>query len=112
VLEVSEVDEANTVAGVPGFRTRKIDTKISLREAQACVFTGLVQNKDSKRVEKIPLLGSLPILGELFKSRAFREEETELWVAVEASRQRTAREGDLGEAYRASAKLTFGSFGD
>ncbi|MCA2959177.1 MAG: type II and III secretion system protein [Silvanigrellales bacterium] len=112
ILEVSEVDESNTVGGVPGFRTRKIDTKISLQESQACVFTGLVQNRDSKRVEKMPFLGSLPILGELFKSRAFREEESELWVAVEATRRRTLSANDFGEKYKASSKLTFGSLTD
>lgn len=112
VLEVSEVDESNTVAGVPGFRTRKIDTKISLRDSQACVFTGLVQNSDSKRVEKLPFFGSLPIIGELFKSRAFREAESELWVAVEATQRRTLFSDDLGAKYKASSKLTLGSLAD
>ncbi len=112
LLEVSEVDEASAVGGVPGFRTRKVETKIALREAQTCVFTGLVQNRDSKRVEKIPFLGDIPILGELFKSRAFRDDETELWVAVEATRRSTANDRSLESAYSAAAKLTFGRLND
>ena len=111
-LEVSDVDESSTVAGVPGFRTRKIDTKIALRDAQACVFTGLVQNRDTKRVEKWPMLGSIPILGELFKSRAFRQDETELWVAVEARRSSNARDPDLAAQHRATKELTLGTLFD
>lgn len=112
VVEVSDVDESNTVAGVPGFRTRKVDTKIALKESQACVFTGLVQSRDSKRVEKAPVLGSLPILGELFKSRAFREDETELWVSVEARRSAGIDGIEPGARYKASAHTTLGTLTD
>lgn len=85
-LEVSQVSEALSYQNIPGFTTRKVSTNIILKEGNTAVLSGLVHNKDLKQVEKFPLLGSLPILGELFKSRRFQNQNTELWVAVTALR--------------------------
>jgi pilus assembly protein CpaC len=85
-LEVSQVSEALSYQNIPGFTTRKVSTNIILKEGNTAVLSGLVHNKDLKQVEKFPLLGSLPILGELFKSRKFQNQDTELWVAVTALR--------------------------
>jgi pilus assembly protein CpaC len=46
------------------------------------VLSGLVSSENAKGVEKIPGLGDIPILGELFKSRAFRDAKTELVIFV------------------------------
>lgn len=83
-VEVSGVDESQSYQGYPAFISRRLNTHLVLRDDQTCLLSGLVQSKDSKRVEKIPLIGSIPILGELFKSRKFKESETELWVTVSA----------------------------
>ncbi|MBT8357395.1 MAG: type II and III secretion system protein, partial [Deltaproteobacteria bacterium] len=45
-------------------------------------LSGLVSNTHSKSVDKVPGLGSIPILGELFKSRSFRRDESELVIFV------------------------------
>ncbi len=86
-LEVSDVSETLSYQNLPGFITRKLKTNIILRDDNYVVLSGLVQSKNSKSVDKIPLLGSLPIIGELFKSRKFKEDESELWVAVSASKE-------------------------
>lgn len=85
-LEVSEIAEQYSFQNIPGFTSRKLSTNIILKEGNAAILSGLVHNKDLKQLNKIPLLGSIPILGELFKSRRFYEQDTELWIAVTAIR--------------------------
>lgn len=81
-VEVSSVDKANTVLGIPGFATRKTNTEMNVQSGEPMVVAGLFSADDAKTVTKVPGLGSLPILGELFKSRQFRRGETELVVLV------------------------------
>jgi len=83
-LEVSQISEYLSYQNVPGFTTRKMSTNIILKENNTAILSGLVQNKDIKQIDKIPFLGSIPIIGELFKSRRFQEEDTELWIAITA----------------------------
>ncbi|MBL8265743.1 type II and III secretion system protein family protein, partial [Steroidobacter sp.] len=81
-VEVSSVDKANAVMGIPGFATRKTNTEMNVQSGEPMVVAGLFSADDAKTVTKLPALGSLPILGELFKSRQFRRGETELVVLV------------------------------
>ena len=78
--EISMVDHANAVDGIPGILTRRVETHLSLDMGQTVVLSGLVHTDDGERVAKVPLLGDIPILGELFKSRSFQKKETELVV--------------------------------
>lgn len=78
--EVSMVDQANAVDGVPGILTRRVETYLSLESGQTIVLSGLVHSDDALNVQKLPLLGDIPILGELFRSRSFQKRETELVV--------------------------------
>ena len=81
-VEVSSVDKANSVLGIPGFATRKTHTEMNVQSGEPMVVAGLFSADDAKTVNKVPGLGSLPILGELFKSRQFRRGETELVVLI------------------------------
>jgi pilus assembly protein CpaC len=81
-VEVSSVDKANAVLGIPGFATRKTSTEMNVQSGEPMVVAGLFSADDAKNVAKLPGLGSVPILGELFKSRQFRRGETELVVLV------------------------------
>lgn len=81
-VEVSSVDKSNTVLGIPGFATRKTNTEMNVQSGEPMVVAGLFSADDAKTVAKVPGLGSIPILGELFKSRQFRRGETELVVLV------------------------------
>jgi len=78
--EVSMVDRANAVEGIPGILTRRIDTSLALKEGETVVMSGLVSSDDAETVKKLPILGDIPVLGELFRSRSFQERKTELIV--------------------------------
>jgi pilus assembly protein CpaC len=81
-VEVSSVDKANSVLGIPGFATRKTNTEMNVHSGEPMVVAGLFSADDAKNVTKVPGLGALPVIGELFKSRQFRRGETELVVLV------------------------------
>lgn len=81
-VEVSSLDKSITVAGFPGFSTRKTNTEMNVKSGASMVVAGLFSSEDAKTVVKVPGLGNIPVLGELFKSRQFRRGETELVVLV------------------------------
>ncbi|HEY0686307.1 MAG TPA: pilus assembly protein N-terminal domain-containing protein [Steroidobacter sp.] len=81
-VEVSSVDRSIAVLGIPGFATRKTKTEMNVQSGQTMVVGGLFSSDDAKNVTKVPGLGSVPIIGELFKSRNFRSGQTELVVLV------------------------------
>jgi pilus assembly protein CpaC len=80
--EVSEPDRSVAVQNIPGFRVRKFKTDVSVKDGASIVLSGLFSNTEEKSVAKMPLLGHIPILGELFKSREFQERKTTLVVFV------------------------------
>jgi pilus assembly protein CpaC len=84
--EVSTLDFANglVIAGfeIPSLRTRKATTEVELREGQHLSIAGLLDNESTRNLTKIPILGDIPILGELFRSRSLRQRRTELVVIV------------------------------
>lgn len=81
-VEVSSVDKANSVLGIPGFATRKTHTEMNVQSGEPMIVAGLFSADDAKTVAKVPGLGSIPVIGELFKSHQFRRGETELVVLV------------------------------
>lgn len=81
-VEVSTIDPAVAVLGIPGFATRRTNTDMNVRQGQTMVISGLLSSEDSKTVDKLPGLGSIPIIGELFKSRDFRSNQTDLVIFV------------------------------
>ncbi len=85
--EVSELDRAVAVAAgaqvsVPGFRSRKVRTSVTVRPGEVIVLSGVYSHEEAKSTSKVPVLGHVPILGELFKQRAFDEARRELLVFV------------------------------
>jgi pilus assembly protein CpaC len=84
--EVSEIDPSVTIelggGKIPGLISRKVKTNIGVRSGETIALSGLLYNTSGKTVTKIPLLGNIPILGELFKSRDFIDRKTELIVFV------------------------------
>jgi pilus assembly protein CpaC len=87
--EVSTLDFANglVISGfeIPSLRTRRAETEVELREGQHLAIAGLLDNESAKNLTKIPFLGDIPILGELFKSKSTRQRRTELVVIVSPS---------------------------
>lgn len=81
-VEVSAIDDSISVLDIPGFLTRKTSTLMNVQEGETMVIAGLVSREDAKNVSKLPGLGQIPIIGELFKSRQFRNQKSELVVLV------------------------------
>ena len=84
--EVSELDFANAVIlsgfRIPALRSRKAESSLQLADGQTFALAGLIDNKISKQVSKVPLLGDIPILGTLFRSTRYQNNETELVILV------------------------------
>ena len=79
---VRTIDYSLAIAGIPGFRTREMTTDVQLKNGETMVLGGLIQSEITSSVAKVPLLSEIPILGELFKSKKFQEDVTELLVFI------------------------------
>ena len=99
--EVSELDFANAVTltgfRIPALRTRKAESSLQLADGQTFALAGLIDNKISKQISKVPLLGDIPILGALFRSTRYQNEETELVVLVTPKLVRPYEKGKMPE---------------
>ena len=84
--EVSALDFTNavTVAGsvVPAISTRRAETAIELRDGQSFGIAGLLDNRATTELSKVPGIGSIPILGQLFHSKNVNRTNSELLVLV------------------------------
>jgi pilus assembly protein CpaC len=67
---------------VPGFATRRASTSVELGDGQSFMIAGLLNEEIRELAGKYPLLGSVPIIGSLFRSTQFIKEETELVIIV------------------------------
>jgi pilus assembly protein CpaC len=97
--EVSTIDFANGVRFngfvVPALRTRRARTGVELRDGQSFALAGLLDNSESRSLSKVPLLGDIPILGNLFKSTQFQKQETELVFIVTADLVKPINRDDI-----------------
>lgn len=82
LAEISTVDHGSGSSDLPGFLTRRVSTHFTTLPGGTVMLSGLVKSEMAKDVAKLPLLGQIPILGELFKSRKFRENQTELAIFI------------------------------
>ena len=83
---VSELDfsVATTIGGavVPGILARKASTMVELGDGQSFAIAGILSTTTRENISQYPGLGSIPILGALFKSKSFQNNETELVIIV------------------------------
>lgn len=120
--EVSEIDQSVAVsvggsASVPGFRTRKVKTNVTVRHGETIVLSGVFSHDEQKSVSKLPGLGHIPIIGELFKNRAFDSSKRELVVFVtprivnpDSDKIRTIIEDVKARYKQARGEVNFGIF--
>jgi pilus assembly protein CpaC len=84
--EVSSIDKSASVTinglVIPGLQTRRAKTTVELRDGESFAMAGLIRRDFEDTVRQVPILGSLPIIGTLFRSTDFQKEETELVIIV------------------------------
>lgn len=84
--EVSERDDSRAVnfgnGEIPGMRTRRAETSVELGSGQSFAIAGLIQSDTTQNVQKYPGLADIPILGALFRSDRFRQNQSELVIVV------------------------------
>lgn len=97
--EVSTIDFANGVRFngfvVPALRTRRAKTGVELRDGQSFALAGLLDNSETESISKIPGIGDIPVLGNLFKSKQFQKQESELMFIVTADLVKPVNRDDL-----------------
>jgi pilus assembly protein CpaC len=84
--EVSALDYSNEVVisgyTIPAISTRRAETQIELKSGQSFAISGLLDNRTSDQLSKIPGIGDIPILGKLFQSKSVTKSVAELAVIV------------------------------
>lgn len=81
-VEVSSVDHALSVENGPALKTRRASTEFNVRSGQTLVLAGFLSRDDARNVDSVPGLGSLPVVGALFRSTKTQRNDTELAVFV------------------------------
>jgi pilus assembly protein CpaC len=101
--EVSTLDFTNalTISGftVPALSTRRAETEFELQDGQSFVIAGLLDNSVTDLYNKIPGLGDIPILGNLFRSRNLQKQKTELMVLCTVHRISPSTQAPAGPNY-------------
>ncbi len=84
--EVSQLDFANAITiqgfSVPAISTRRVQTEVELESGQSFVIAGLLDNETTDSWSKVPGIGSIPVLGNLFKTRSFKKSNSELLILI------------------------------
>ena len=84
--EVSTLDFTNALAiqgfTVPAISTRRAETELELKDGQSFGIAGLLDNRTQAQLSKVPGIGDIPVLGQLFRSRNINKSNTELLVLV------------------------------
>jgi pilus assembly protein CpaC len=98
--EVSQIDTTHTVSvtngvSVPALIVRRASTTIELRDGQSFMIGGLLQTHNQNLIEQLPWLGSVPVLGTLFSSKSYQQNQTDLAIIVTPHVVRPTRPGDV-----------------
>ena len=73
---------AGSTTTIPGFTTRKSQTIVEMKPGQELFISGLITANSGRELDKIPILGEVPVLGALYRSKAFSKNESELVIAI------------------------------
>jgi pilus assembly protein CpaC len=80
--EISSINFEVAVRQVPGLTKRRAETDVNLRENETLVIAGLITEEGARNMDRIAGASELPVLGPLFRSRQFRDRQTELVVFI------------------------------
>lgn len=81
-VEISTLNDAQSIEGVPGMLTRRLETSLNVKEGETIILSGLLHQENSEDIHRVPALSSIPILGILFQSKQFQNRNTELMIFV------------------------------
>jgi len=81
-VKKDEADFSRTVQGVPSIKTKEAETKVLINNNDTLVIGGIFRTKGSNSETRVPLLGSIPIIGNLFKYQKKEEETSELLIFI------------------------------
>ncbi|MEN9683033.1 MAG: hypothetical protein RLZZ427_784 [Pseudomonadota bacterium] len=73
------------MAVLPSFTTSKVSTTVQLTNGQSLTIGGLLRNTSAETLKSFPLLGDIPLLGQLFRSKDFARDKSELVVIIRAT---------------------------
>ena len=97
--EVSSIDPTASIVinnlTIPGLQTRRAKTVVEMRDGESFALAGLLRKDFQDTIRQVPFLGSIPIIGALFRSTGFQHEETELVIIVTPRLVRPVRAGAL-----------------
>jgi pilus assembly protein CpaC len=85
----------NATATIPSIRTRRAETTVEIPSGGSLAMAGMIQNQTKQAINGLPGLAELPILGPLFKSRDYINQQTELMVLVTPYVVRAVAQKDL-----------------
>ena len=94
--EVSNISSL-TVLGVPGLEVRRTVSRLEMKEGESLIIGGLLDHRVVKDLTKFPLLGDIPILGTLFRSTKFSNNDSELVFVITPRIVRTMKPGEKPE---------------
>jgi pilus assembly protein CpaC len=97
--EVSQIDNQHVVdlgnnIRVPALIVRRASTTVELYDGQSFMIGGLLQANGQNQIEQLPWIGSVPVLGTLFSSKAYQQNQTDLAIIVTPHLVRPARPGE------------------
>lgn len=82
VTEISTIDATQKAEDIPGFLTNKATSHFDMNHSQTIAISGLIKSEDSQNHSGLPGIKNLPVLGKLFSSQEFRNNQTELIIFV------------------------------
>jgi hypothetical protein len=92
-------DERVSVSGVPGFHVESVETTARVKDGQSLILGGLLSYEEVHGENKIPFLGSLPLIGHLFKLEKKSRQERELVFVITPRILKNAEDGLGGDLY-------------
>ncbi len=113
-IEIKSVDTSTQLTvqtgssvstSTPGFKTRSAATELYLKNNQTIFMAGLINNDEANNLQQVPGLGSIPILGALFRSKDFRLGDTELVISITP---KILKYGDLRQDIEDEAVTKYG----
>ncbi len=84
--EVSSIDPTSSIQlgaiSIPGIKVRRAHTTVELRDGESFTVAGLLSDEYKSNIRQFPFLGDLPIIGSLFRSTGYQQDQTELVIVV------------------------------